>query len=325
MKAIRFHATGEVDVLRFEEVPDPKAGPGEFVVRVRAIGVNFADTRFRRGEYFIRPVFPQVPGMECAGEIVALGEGASGFAVGDRVMALGANAYAEQLVCKPTDLYPMPAGISFEDAAALPVQGLTAHHVLALSGRMARGERVLVHAAAGGVGTLAVQLAKARGAVQVVATAGSDEKLALARSLGADVAVSYKDEAWAARVKEATGGAGIDVLLEMLGGTDALRKNLSLLAPFGRMVVFGAASGDTHGQIEPVALMAKNLSVTGYYLTPLVRRRDLCAPPLAEMAAEVAAGKLRIVIGARYPLADAAEAHRAMEARRTTGKIVLVP
>ena len=325
MKAIRFHATGEVDVLRFEDVSDPSPGPGEYVIRVRAIGVNFADTRFRRGEYFIRPVFPQIPGMECAGEVIARGEGATDHAVGDRVMALGANAYASLLVCKAADLYPMPDGLGFDEAAALPVQALTAHHVLHLSGRMAKGERVLVHAAAGGVGTLAVQLAKSAGAAQVVATAGSEEKLALARSLGADVAVSYKDDAWPARVKEATAGKGIDVLLEMLGGTDALRKNLGLLAPFGRMIVFGAASGDTHGQIEPVTLMAKNLTVTGYYLTPLVRRRDLCAPPLAAMAADVAAKRLRVIIGARYPLGDAAEAHRALEERRTTGKIILVP
>jgi NADPH2:quinone reductase len=325
MRAIRFHSLGEPDVLKHEEAPDPTAQPGHVVVRVRAAGVNFADTAFRRGKYFVRPRFPQIPGMELAGEVAALGEGVSGLAVGDRVMGFGNGCYAELATARADDLFPIPAGLDFAVAAALPVQGLTAHHCLGLAGRLAKGERVLVHAAAGGVGTLAVQLAKRFGAAQVIATAGSAEKLDLARSLGADVGIDYKQTDLVAAVKDATGGNGVDVILEMLGGQEALEKNLRCLGTFGRMVVFGAASGDTKGTIEPIALMAKNQSVIGYYLTPLLKRRELCAPPLAEVAALAASGELKVIIGGRFALADAVVAHRRMEGRETIGKIVLEP
>jgi NADPH2:quinone reductase len=326
MRAIRFHSVGGPEVLRLEQVPDPVPGAGELLVRVRAVGVNFADTRFRRGEYFVRPQFPQIPGMESAGEVVALGAGTTGVAVGDRVMVLGGmGAYAELLVCKPRDCYPMPPGLSFEAAAALPVQGLTAHHLLDLAGHLRRGERVLVHAAAGGVGTLAVQLAKRMGASTVIGTASSDAKLALVRELGADVVVDYKREDFAQRTREATEGKGADVILEMLGGTETFKRNLSCLASFGRMVVFGAASGDTRGTIEPVGLMGKNHTVTGYYLTPILKYRELCAPPLEALARDVASGALRVVVGRRASLEEAADVHREMEARATVGKLVLVP
>jgi len=326
MRAIRFRSLGEPDVLTYEEdVPEPKPSPGGAVVRVRAAGVNFADTRFRRGTYFIRPRFPQIPGMELAGEVVALGDGVTGLSVGDRVMGFGMGAYAELTACRADELYPIPAGLDFAAGAALPVQGLTAHHILVLVGRLAKGERVLVHAAAGGVGTLAVQLAKRFGAAQVIATASSDEKLALARSLGADVGIDYTKADVAAAVKEATGGAGVDIVLEMLGGKDALDQNLACMGALARMIVFGAASGDIKGTIEPIALMSKNQSVIGYYMTPLLRRRDLCAPPLAELADLAARGEIKVIVGAKMPLAEAAEAHRRMEGRGTMGKIVLEP
>jgi NADPH:quinone reductase len=326
MRAIRFRSLGEPDVLSFDDdVPDPIPPPGGVVVRVRAVGVNFADTRFRRGTYFVRPRFPQIPGMELAGEVTALGEGTTGVRIGDRVMGFGAGSYAELCAARADDLYPIPDGIDFATAAALPATGLTAHHILILAGRLATGERVLVHAAAGGVGTLAVQLAKRFGARQVIATASSTEKLELARSLGADVAINYTTEDFVAGVKEATGGAGVDIILEMLGGKDALDKNLKCLGSFGRMIVYGAASGDTKGTIEPVALMARNQSIVGYYLTPLVKNRELCAPPLAELAELVVRGELKVIIGDRLPLAEAAEAHRRIESRHTTGKIILEP
>jgi NADPH2:quinone reductase len=325
MKAIRFDKLGEPEVLRYEEAPDPAVPDDGVVIRVRAIGVNFADTRYRRGTYFVRPRFPAIPGMEAAGEVVAVGAAGAGFKVGDRVVALGMNAYAELMAAKAATVYAMPDGLDFATAAALPVQAITAHHCLGLAGRMARGEKVLVHAAAGGVGTLAVQLAKRKGAGMVVATASSDGKRAIARELGADVAVDYTQPEWGRAVKEATGGGGVDVILEMLGGAEALKQNLACLAPFGRLVVFGAASGDTKATLEPIALMAKNQSVVGYYLTPILQQRELCAPAFEECAQMAARGELRVVIGKRYPLAEAVEAHRAMEGRGTTGKVVLEP
>jgi NADPH2:quinone reductase len=325
MKAIRFHAVGGPEVLRLEEIDEPRPKAGEVLIAVRAIGVNFADTRFRRGEYFVRPVFPAIPGMEAAGEVVARGEGVTTVAVGDRVMALGAAAYAERMIARAADCFPMPAALEFERASALPIQGLTAHHTLFACARLLRGERVLVHAGAGGVGTLAIQLAKRAGAAAVIATAGSPEKLQLTRELGADFAIDYRQSDWVAQVKEATGGRGVDVILEMLGGTDAYKRNLACLAPMGRMVVYGAASGDTKGTLEPIGLMGKNHSVIGYYLTGFRQDRERCAGPLAELADATARGELRVIIGKTAPLAEAETIHREMESRATVGKLVLTP
>jgi NADPH2:quinone reductase len=291
---------------------------------VRAVGVNFADTRFTRGQYFIRPRFPAIPGMEAAGEVVAAGA-RSAFRAGQRVMALGMGAYAELMAARDGSVYALPDGIDFATGAALLVQGMTAHHCLGLAGKMAAGERVLVHAAAGGVGTLAVQLARLKGASQVVATASSDAKRALAKELGADVTVDYTLAEWHLAVRAATDGKGVDVILEMVGGAEVYKKNLACLASFGRMVVYGAASGDTKGTIEPIALMNRNQTVTGYYLTPLTGDRALCEPAVTECAELAARGALRVIVGARLPLSEAAQALRLMEGRGSTGKIVLEP
>jgi NADPH2:quinone reductase len=240
-------------------------------------------------------------------------------------MALGANAYADYMLVRPQECYRMPADLDFVRAAALPVQGITASHVLGLCGRLAGGERVLVHAAAGGVGTLAVQLAKALGASKIIATASGEDKRALVRELGADLAIDPRASDWVEQVKDATERKGVDVILEMIGGTEHYKKNLACLAPLGRMVVYGAASSDMKGVVEPIALMARNHSVIGYYMTPLLRRRELCAPPLEDLASRVARGEVRVIIGREAKLSEAAEVHRALEARATTGKMILVP
>lgn len=324
MRAIRFHSVGGPEVLAYEEVASPEVSAGKVRVSVRAAGVNFADTRFRLGQYFVRPSFPQIVGMEAAGVVDAVGEGVTDVKVGDRVMVLGANAYAEQMVARPSQLYPMPDGLDFESAAALPVQGLTAHHCLALMGRMRAGESVLVHAAAGGVGVLAVQIARAMGAGKVFGTASSEEKRALVRSLGADDAFDYGAGDYATRVREATAGRGVDVLLEMLGGTETYKRNLACMASLGRMIVYGAASGDTRGTFEPIGLMHKNLTIAGYYLTPMLEHHELCRPALADVALWVVEKKVLVKVEA-FALKDAAEAHRRMESRGTSGKLVLVP
>jgi len=324
MRAIRFHQTGGPEVLKLEEVEAPAPKPGSVLVAVKAIGVNFADVHFRKGDYFVKPVFPQIAGMEASGEVVAVGEGVTGFRAGDRVMALGANAYAETMLAKAEHVFPMPAGLSYEDAASLPVQGLTAMHCLGLLGRLEAGQKVLVHAAAGGVGTLAVQLAKRKGASFVAGTVGSAEKVGLVRDLGADLVVDTSKDDFVQAVKGAARG-GVDVVLEMIGGTEIYKRNLACMAPLGRMVVFGAASGQLRGTLEPVGLMGKNLTVVGYYLTAMLDRPELCAPALAELARYVVEGSVRVVRARTYALAEAAEAHRAVESRGSVGKIVLIP
>lgn len=311
--------------MQLDDVAEPTPGPGEALLAVRAIGVNFADTHFRKGEYFIRPQFPQTMGMEAAGEIVAVGPGVSGLSVGDRVMALGMNAYAERMIVRPNECYRMPDALDFVRAAALPVQGITASHVLGLCGRLQPGERVLVHAAAGGVGTLAIQLAKALGASKVIATASSEDKRALARELGADLSIDLGAGDWVEQVKDATERKGVDVILEMIGGTEHYKKNLGCLATLGRMVVYGAASSDMRGTVEPIGLMARNQWIVGYYMTPLLRRRELCAPPLEDLASRVARGEIRVIVGREAKLSEAAEVHRELQGRSTTGKVILVP
>jgi NADPH2:quinone reductase len=320
MKAIRFHRAGGPDVLALEDAPEPEPKRGEVRIAVKAAGVNYADVHFRRGDYFVKPQFPDTPGLEVAGTIDALGDGVTGFSIGDRVMATGARAYAEKMIAPEVNAYAMPEGMSFEDAAALPVQGLTAAHVLGMCARLAHGEKVLVHAAAGGVGSLAVQIAKKKGAF-VIGASTKTEKLDAIRALGADVAVCSKDADFVQQVKRA---GGADVVLEMIGGTDVYKRNLACLNPFGRMIVYGAASGDLRGAIEPVGLMGKNASIIGYYLTPIIAMRDLCAPVVDELARDVVSGRLRVVRDKTYALAEAAVAHRAMEAGMVMGKIVLL-
>ena len=263
-------------------------------------------------------------GMEAAGEIAELGPGVTDLAVGDRVMALGMNAYADFMIVRPQECYRMPAELDFVRAAALPVQGITASHVLGLCGRLQPGEKVLIHAAAGGVGTLAIQLAKALGASTVIATASSEEKRALCRELGADVALDPAGD-WVEQVKDATERKGVDVILEMVGGTAHYKKNLTVLTALGRMVVYGAASSDMKGVVEPISLMARNQWVVGYYMTPLLRRRDLCAPPLEDLARRVAKGEIRVIVGREAKLTEAADVHRALADRGTVGKLILVP
>ena len=320
MKALRMHAVGGPEVLVVEDAPEPVPGRGQVLVRVRAAGLNFADTRFIRGQYFVRPTLPDVPGMEAAGEVLAVGADVPGLAPGDRVLAIGRAAFAEQMLASATTTYRIPPGLDFERAAALGIQGLSAHHLLFLMGRLAKGERVLIQAAAGGVGTIAVQLAKRAGAT-VVASAGRD-KHALLSELGADVLLDSRDDLLR-QLKTSVGD--VDVVLEMTGGTESYKRSFAALRARGRMIVYGAASGDTRGTFEPIGLMGRNLTIAGYHLTPLLTERELCAPPLAELCDLAARGELRIVLGGKYPLAEAARAFTALEGRGTTGKLVLIP
>src|SRR5215210_7712344 len=318
MKAIRVDEFGEPEVLKPVEVERPSPGEGEVLIEVASAGVNYADTMRRRNQYVEPQWLPFTPGSEVAGTVAEVVGGVEGVNVGDRVVTLlGTGGYAGYAAAPAKNLIPIPDGMDFDDAAAIPLQGLTAYHVLETSGQLKEGESVVVHAAAGGVGYLAVQMAKLMGASPVIATASTQEKLDLAKDLGADVLVNYTEENWPEQVRESTEGNGADIILEMVGG-DFPQKNLQCLN------VFGAASGE-RGSLVPAELMKKNHSVVGFYLPNIMVRPELFVPSLEKILGWISSGDLKLTIGARYPLEQAHEAHEALEGRETTGKIVLNP
>ncbi len=325
MKTILVEEFGEPEVLQYTDAERPSPGEGEALIEVRSAGVNYADTMRRRNQYVVSP----------RAAVYSRGRGGrhrrrGGGGRRERLRwATGWSPCWEWAGTPSTpwpprrNLIPLPEGLDFDEAAAIPLQGLTAYHCIKTSGALKEGESVLVHAAAGGVGTLAVQMAKLLGAGKVIATASSEEKLDLARSLGADVLIDYTEEDWPEKVREATEGRGADVILEMVG-SDFPEKNLTCLNVFGRMVVFGAASRE-RGTIVPAALMRKCHAVVGFYLPQIMRRPDLFVPSLREVLGWISSGDLQLTIGATYPLERAAEAHADLEGRRTTGKLLLNP
>jgi NADPH2:quinone reductase len=324
MKEIKIHKPGPPEVLQLEETETPSPGPGEVLIKVEVAGVNYADVGMRMG-MFHGPEeggYPVTPGFEVAGTVAALGEGVEGVVEGARVVAvLEGGGYAEYAVAPAGALVEVPEGVDLVDAtAALLVQGITAYGVLHDSARVAEGESVLVQAAAGGVGTLAVQFAKLAGAGVVIGTAGSEEKRDLALALGADRAVDYTREGWVEEVLEATGGRGVDVVLESVGG-EVGAQAYGALAPLGRLVTFGAASGEGLRPPDMWQLNLKGQTVSGYggpWLRPGAAGRAREA-----ISGYLTSGKLRVVRGPSFPLAEAAEAHRAVEGRRSRGKIFL--
>lgn len=323
MKAIRFQEYGGPEVLRLEDLPVPEPGPGEVLVKTAAAGVNYADTRRRLGAYVEPTPLPWVVGSEVAGTVVKLGPEVTGVQEGQRVMALTAGGgYAEYTVIAARALLPIPQQLSFVQAAALPLQGLTAYYLLTLSGRLQPGESVLVHSAAGGVGTLAVQMAKLLGAGKVIATASTPAKLEFACSLGADVQIDYTKEDVVSKVREATNGKGADIILDGVGG-QVFEQSVRSLAAFGRLIVFGLASGQMV-ELNPVRLMARNQSVVGFYLGQMMARPEQLRPAMDVIAGWLAEEKVRLMIGHVFSLEEAAKAHRQLEGRETTGKVVLL-
>ena len=313
MRAIRIDEWGGPEVLKLvEDAPVPEPGDGQTLIRVERAGVNYADTHARENTYLARYELPLIPGAEVAGTTED----------GTRVVALlGSGGYAEYAVAD--QVVPIPDGVSYGAALALILQGLTAWHLCRTSARLAEGESVVVHAAAGGVGSLAVQLAKAFGAGRVIATASSPEKRELALELGADVALDSTAEDLAARLREANGGRRVDVVFEMAGGK-VFDASLDALAPLGRLVTYGMASGEAN-QVATGALMHGSKAVVGFWLVHALRRPELTGPPLHDLFGRVADGSLRVVEGATYPLSDARRAHEDLQARRTSGKLLLDP
>jgi len=321
MKAIRINETGDADVMRIEEIEKPTPKAGEVLIKIAAAGINYADLSQRQGMYLTRAQTPMTMGFEVAGTVEALGPDVTAPQVGSRVVALTPGGYAEYTTAAANTVIPIPDSLDFNSAAAFPVQGITAYQLLRESTRLQVGECVLIHAAAGGVGTLAIQLAKLMGAKTVIGTASSAKKLELVRELGADVAINYQEADWAEQVKKATDGKGPDVILEMVGG-DIAEKSLQILAPFGRMVVYGAAGGQMV-QFSGVQLMYKNQSVVGYWLTAWMSRPDKTAEAAKALMQYLASDKLRIIVGHTFPLEKAVEAHKTIAERKTTGKVVL--
>jgi tumor protein p53-inducible protein 3 len=319
MKAILFDQPGDPEVLRYGDAPDPHPAAGELLVRVRATAANRADLLQRRGAYPPPAGASPILGLELAGEVLS-GPGARR---GDRVMAVVTGGGYAELAAVPAGMaIGIPDGLSFEEAAAIPEAFLTAFLNLFTLGRLEAGESVLIHAGASGVGTAAIQLARAAGA-RVLTTAGSEEKLARCRELGAEVTIDYKRESFRERVAEATGGRGVDLVLDFVGAP-YWDDNLAALAVDGRLAMIGFLGG-SRGQIDLGPIMAKRLTVVGTTLrrTPLPEKIALAEAFAAFALPRFASGELRAVIDSVYRLEQAAEAHRAMEANRNAGKIVL--
>lgn len=316
MRAVQVARFGGPEVLDLVEMPSPVAGDGRLLVEVSAAGVNFADTSRLAGTYQPTPSLPFVPGTEVVGRTLD----------GRRVLAstFDGGGFAERAVVAAADAVPVPDGVTDAQALALLVQGLTAWHILRNSARVRPGETVVVNAGAGGVGSLAVQLAKHFGAGRVIATASTEARRALAGSLGADVTISGDADGYTDRILAANDGRPVDVVLESIGGR-VFSAGLETLANFGRLVTFGTASREARPPVDPAELARHNRSVTGFWLRPALTVPGAYAEPLAEMFALVAAGVLRPLVDAVYPLADARSAFEDLLARRTIGKITLSP
>lgn len=327
MRAIQLEKYGGPEVLKMVELEVPAPAAKEVLIKIEAIGVNYADTARREGQYVIDTPLPFVPGAEVAGTVVEIGSDASRFKKGDKVVTLlgssRSTGYAEFTVADEKGLIPIPEGVDVKQAVSLPLQGLSAYHILKTMGRIEQGETVLIHAAAGGVGTIAVQLAKLFGASIVIATASTPEKRSLALEMGADAAVDYTQEGWEKEVLQLTGGKGVDVALEMAGG-DVFRKTLYCMAPFGRLVIYGVASGE-QSRLYPSSLMAQNLSVIGFFLPQIMRKKELYLQSLSELLAFLQNGDIKLTIGGVYPLESAKEVHQMLQGRQTKGKLILVP
>jgi NADPH2:quinone reductase len=323
MRAIQITEFGGPEVLKLVELPIPEPELDEVLIRVTRAGINFADTHTRSNSYVQKATLPLVPGGEVAGAVVAAPPG-SGLREGERVIALtGSGGYAEYATAPRALVFPIPDALDDATALAILIQGLTAWHLYRTAGRVAPGESVVVHAAAGGVGSLAVQLGHPLGAGRVIAVASSPEKCDLALELGADVAIDSTPDGLTERLIEANVGREVDVVFEMAGG-DTFERSYRALAHFGRLVVCGIASQEPN-QVSSGSLLRHSRSVVGFYLFHCVEHPSMLADALVDLFARAAGGELRVVVGATYPLENAPQSHIALGERRTTGKLLLDP
>lgn len=320
MKTIRFHDVGGPEVLSYEDVERPTMGPTRVLVRIHVVGVNFADTLLRRGSYLAQPKLPETPGFEAAGVIVEAGESVDQNLIGRRAVVLGEHCYAEYVSASPSQLIMLPENISFEQGAAFPVQALTAYHMLFTADHVGQGNTVLVHAAAGGVGLLAVQMAKLNGA-RVFGTTSNMKKAQIVKDAGADEVILYTEVDFAERIAQLTEQRGVDLVLDSVGKA-TLRGSLASLAPFGHLISFGGASGRPD-PIDVSSLYARSLKVSAFWLFTVTRTPEVARRGIEQVLDWIANGMVELRIGLKLPLEQAAEAHKRMEDRQTTGKILL--
>jgi NADPH2:quinone reductase len=323
MKAIRVHACGGPETLRYDEIEVPSPKAGEALVEIAAAGVNFIDVQHRTGRYK-PPALPFTLGSEAAGTVTAVGSGVTEVAVGDRVAyAMVLGAYADYAVVPAKRLVKVPDEIELNTAAAVMLQGLTAHYLTHSTYAIKAGDTALVHAAAGGVGQLITQVARLRGAT-VYGTVGSEAKAALARAAGAAATIDYRSQDFEAEVKRLTNGRGVDVVYDSVG-KDTFEKSLNCLKPRGMLALFGFSSGPV-APFDPAVLGAKgSLFLTRPGLNQYIATREELVVRAAALFQWLAAGTLKVTIDRVWPLADAAQAHTALEARGTAGKVLLVP
>jgi NADPH:quinone reductase len=315
VRAIQIEEFGGPEVLQLKDLPVPEPGEGELLVRVTRAGINFADTHQRHNQYVAKQTLPMIPGSEVAGVREDTGE---------RVLALcGHGGYAEYATAPANLCFPIPEGIDDGTALALLVQGLTAWHLYRTAGRVEHGDTVVVGSAAGGVGSLAVQLGKGMGAGRVIATAGSEERRALALELGADAAVDGAADGLADRLREANLGRPVDVVFEAAGG-QVFDESLAALAHFGRLVVYGISSREQN-EVRTGRLMRNSHTVAGFWLWDCLDRPAMIDDALADLFDRVGRGELRVVVGDTYPLSEAARAQTDLVERRTRGKLLLDP
>jgi NADPH2:quinone reductase len=313
MKAIQITAFGGPESMHLVDLSEPVPGPGQEVIEVTSIGINYADTHQTENSYLSPQKLPLVPGIEVVG-----------IANGRRVLApVDSGGYAQKAIAHSAAMIEIPNGVSDEQALCMLVQGSTAWHILKTVGHLQKGESVVIHAAAGGVGTIAIQLAKLWGA-KVIAVASSESKRALAKSLGADFVLDADQGKLKDAILEANGGKPVNLVLEMVGGK-TFDVSLEVLAPFGRLITFGMASRTAPTPIHPGVLMGGSKTITGFWLAHCFGKKELLNDVITELFSLVIDGKLKPVIGATFGLSQATAAHQAMLARETTGKITLNP
>jgi len=322
MKAVRIHTPGGPEVLTYEDVPEPRPKAGEAVVKVDAAGLNYIDVYYRSGLY--KAELPMTLGMEAGGVVTAVGPNVTEVKVGDKVAYTGVpGAYAQYAAVPAQRLVTLPAGVSTKQGAAAMLQGMTAHYLACSTYPLKKGDTCLVHAAAGGVGLLLVQIAKMRGA-RVIGTVSTEEKAKLAREAGADEVIFYTKQDFEAEVKRLTSGKGVQVVYDAVGKT-TFEKGLSCLAPRGTMVLYGQSSGPI-GVFDPQILSAKgSVFLTRPSLLHHIATREELLARAGDVLGWIRDGKLRLRTEFEFPLKEAAEAHRALEGRKTTGKVLLIP